>query len=153
MRRHTGHCSIYCKPRRTLGLQHIHHANAASAAAGSSSGGPNRMCMCGQAHAFCGRCGSATQPIQSGSRRQCLANASHKAYPRIDPVVIVLLESQDGSKALLGRPRSMSVPMYTCLSGFVEQCESIEEVCGLLSMPVCMLIRCCTGVEHDNVSR
>jgi NAD+ diphosphatase len=104
------------------------------------------LCVCGQVHAFCGRCGSATQPIQHGSRRQCLANASHKAYPRTDPVVIVLLQSQDGSKALLGRPRLMSEPMYTCLSGFVEQCESIEEVYGLLSM----LMRCCSGAMHDS---
>lgn len=42
---------------------------------------------------------------------------------------IMLVESVDGQSALLGRPRSLSRrgPVLTCLSGFIEQGESIEE--------------------------
>ena len=42
---------------------------------------------------------------------------------------IMLVESVDGKHALLGRPRSLKRrgPVLTCLSGFIEQGESIEE--------------------------
>lgn len=42
---------------------------------------------------------------------------------------IMLVESPDGQSALLGRPRSLRRrgPVLTCLSGFIEQGESIEE--------------------------
>lgn len=41
----------------------------------------------------------------------------------------MLVESVDGQSALLGRPRSLRRrgPVLTCLSGFIEQGESIEE--------------------------
>jgi len=41
----------------------------------------------------------------------------------------MLVESVDGQRALLGRPRSLARrgPVLTCLSGFIEQGESIEE--------------------------
>lgn len=42
---------------------------------------------------------------------------------------IMLIESPDGQSALLGRPQSLRRrgPVLTCLSGFIEQGESIEE--------------------------
>lgn len=42
--------------------------------------------------------------------------------------VIMLVESPDGSLALLGRGKRYTPNMYTCLSGFIDQCESVEEV-------------------------
>ncbi|PNW78451.1 hypothetical protein CHLRE_09g396900v5 [Chlamydomonas reinhardtii] len=80
-----------------------------------------------QSHKFCPRCGSPTAPVESGLRRQCVSEAGHKQYPRTDPVVIMLVESPDGRRALLGRNRKFTPGMYTCLSGFVDQCESVEE--------------------------
>ncbi|GFH19745.1 nudix hydrolase domain-containing protein [Haematococcus lacustris] len=41
--------------------------------------------------------------------------------------VIMLVESPDGQRALLGRSAKFTPGMYTCLSGFIDQCESIEE--------------------------
>lgn len=38
------------------------------------------------------------------------------------------MESPDGQRALLGRSKKFAPGMYTCLSGFIDQCESIEEV-------------------------
>ena len=45
---------------------------------------------------------------------------------------IMLVESPDGASALLGRPKSLRRrgPVLTCLSGFIEQGESIEEAVG-----------------------
>ena len=83
---------------------------------------------CLQAHRFCPRCGAPTAAVQHGSRRQCTADSAHRAYPRTDPVVIMLVESVDGRRALLGRSKRIPSVMRTCLSGFVDQCESIEEV-------------------------
>ena len=43
---------------------------------------------------------------------------------------IMLVESMDGSKVLLGRAKTIRLEsMLTCLSGFVEQVETIEEAC------------------------
>lgn len=33
----------------------------------------------------------------------------------------------DGNRALLGRSAKSTPGMYTCLSGFIDQCEGIEE--------------------------
>ena len=38
---------------------------------------------------------------------------------------IMMVESPDGSHALLGRSRGHRPGMLTCLSGFVDQAESI----------------------------
>lgn len=42
----------------------------------------------------------------------------------------MLVESTDGSMVLLGRAKTIRhASMLTCLSGFVEQVETIEEAC------------------------
>ena len=48
----------------------------------------------------------------------------------------MLVESVDGEHALLGRPRSLKRrgPVLTCLSGFIEQGESIEEAVSLAAV-------------------
>lgn len=43
----------------------------------------------------------------------------------------MLVESEDGQSALLGRSKSIrNKGILTCLSGFIEQGESIEEAVG-----------------------
>jgi NADH pyrophosphatase NudC (nudix superfamily) len=84
-----------------------------------------------QSHAFCPRCGSGTVPTSFGARRTCTAANHHRLYPRTDPVMIVLCQSPDGQYALLGRPRNLPYKrMLTCLSGFIEPAEGIEEAVG-----------------------
>ena len=39
--------------------------------------------------------------------------------------VIMMVESGDGKRALLGRSRGHRPGMLTCLAGFVDQCESV----------------------------
>jgi NAD+ diphosphatase len=75
-------------------------------------------------HRFCANCGKATALVQGGWRRDCPAcNAQH--FPRTDPVVIMLAVS--GDRCLLGRQSRFAQGMWSCLAGFVEPGESIEQ--------------------------
>ncbi len=75
-------------------------------------------------HGFCAVCGSPTAMKIGGYRRDCPAcGAEH--FPRTDPVVIML--AIDGDRALLGRQARFAPGMYSCLAGFVEPGETIED--------------------------
>jgi NAD+ diphosphatase len=75
-------------------------------------------------HRFCARCGSPTAAAQAGYRRDCAAcGAQH--FPRTDPVVIMLVA--DGDHCLLGRQAHFAPGMYSCLAGFLEPGETIED--------------------------
>jgi NAD+ diphosphatase len=76
-------------------------------------------------HKFCSVCGERTQPERGGLQRRCTAcKAEH--FPRTDPVVIMLVHS--GDRCVLGQTRArMSSGFYSCLAGFMDQGESIEE--------------------------
>lgn len=75
-------------------------------------------------HRFCSRCGTQSAMTQGGYRRQCPScGATH--FPRLDPVTIMLVT--DGERILLGRQPQFLPGMYSCLAGFVEPGESLEE--------------------------
>ena len=75
-------------------------------------------------HRFCPNCGAATNIVQGGWRRDCPScKAEH--FPRTDPVVIML--AIDGERCVLGRSPRFPQTMWSCLAGFVEPGESIEE--------------------------
>ena len=48
-------------------------------------------------------------------------------YPRTDPTVIMCVLSTDHNKCLLGRKTGWPKKQYSCLAGFMEPGESIEE--------------------------
>ena len=75
-------------------------------------------------HRFCGRCGTATLPAEGERAKRC-PECGLLAFPRLAPAVITLVE-RDG-KALLARGRTFGVPMYSCIAGFVEPGETLEE--------------------------
>ena len=79
-------------------------------------------------HGFCAVCGTATSAAQGGARRDC-PNCGAQHFPRTDPVVIMLVidESDDGNRALLGRSPRFNPGMYSCLAGFMEPGETIED--------------------------
>ncbi|PWN53212.1 hypothetical protein IE53DRAFT_201554 [Violaceomyces palustris] len=52
---------------------------------------------------------------------------SNFCYSRLDPVVIMCIISPDGEKILLGRQKSWPKGMMSCLAGFCEAGESLEE--------------------------
>jgi NAD+ diphosphatase len=75
-------------------------------------------------HRFCSNCGTGTELSEAGWKRTCPAcKAEH--FPRTDPVVIML--TVRGSRALLGRSGRFASTMWSCLAGFVEPGEAIED--------------------------
>jgi NAD+ diphosphatase len=75
-------------------------------------------------HRFCAQCGSPTQAASAGWVRRCPeCRVSH--FPRTDPVVIML--AVRGKRALLGRNRRRPGARFSCLAGFVEPGETLEE--------------------------
>jgi NAD+ diphosphatase len=75
-------------------------------------------------HGFCSRCGAKTNTADAGTKRVCpLCAAEH--FPRTDPAVIML--ATYGERCLLARNASWTPDFYSCLAGFMEPGESIEE--------------------------
>ncbi len=75
-------------------------------------------------HRFCGRCGTATEQAPSERALRC-PDCGLLSFPRLAPAVIVLVTR--GEEALLARGRNFPLPMYSCLAGFVEPGETLEE--------------------------
>lgn len=100
-------------------------------------------------HRFCGQCGSPTISEQGGTRRRCSRNhvsVEPKAigdpgspskterppcngmwFPRIDPVVIMLILDSTGDRVLLGRQKKYREGLYSCLAGFMEHGEGVDD--------------------------
>jgi NAD+ diphosphatase len=75
-------------------------------------------------HRFCPNCGAPTRVVQGGWRRDCPScKAEH--FPRTDPVVIMLAIA--GDRCVLGRSPRFAATMWSCLAGFAEPGETIEE--------------------------
>src|SRR5579862_3333602 len=75
-------------------------------------------------HRFCAQCGSPTRVASAGWVRRCPeCKASH--YPRSDPVTIML--AVRGERALLGRGKRRPGNRFSCLAGFMEPGETLEE--------------------------
>jgi NAD+ diphosphatase len=77
-----------------------------------------------QRHGFCANCGTRTGMKEGGWKREC-PNCKAEHFPRTDPVVIMLVTL--GDKCLLGRQKQFLPGMYSCLAGFVEAAETIED--------------------------
>jgi NAD+ diphosphatase len=76
-------------------------------------------------HRFCGRCGTPTQEAPGERARRCPA-CDLLAYPRLAPAVIMIVERDDG-RALLARNALFPAGIFSCLSGFVEPGETLED--------------------------
>ena len=75
-------------------------------------------------HGFCSNCGAATAMTQAGWRRDC-PSCKTEHFPRTDPVVIMLPIGKE--RCVLGRSPRFPQTMWSCLAGFTEPGESIEE--------------------------
>lgn len=76
-------------------------------------------------HRYCGACGTRTEPSPGERARRCPA-CGLLAFPRIAPAVIVLVERDDG-RALLARNVNFVNGMFSCIAGFVEPGENLEQ--------------------------
>jgi NAD+ diphosphatase len=74
-------------------------------------------------HRFCANCGQKTNIKSAGWKRKCIICGTEH-FPRTDPVVIMM--ATQGDTCLLGRSKHFPQGMYSCLAGFVEPGESIE---------------------------
>ncbi len=77
-------------------------------------------------HGFCAVCGTHTQSQEAGYSRKCedtTCNATH--FPRTDPVAIMMVTR--GDKCLLGQGINFPGDFYSCLAGFIEPGETIEQ--------------------------
>jgi NAD+ diphosphatase len=74
-------------------------------------------------HRYCGRCGTETLMRDGGYRRTC-PNCDAQHFPRTDPVAIMMVVR--GEKCLLARGAHFGPGMYSCLAGFIEPGETIE---------------------------
>src|SRR6201746_2255103 len=77
-----------------------------------------------QRHGYCANCGTRSAMKEGGWKRDC-PNCKAEHFPRTDPVVIMLVTS--GDKCLMGRQKQFLPGMYSCLAGFVEAAETIED--------------------------
>jgi NAD+ diphosphatase len=120
-------------------------------------------------HRFCANCGAQTRMTQAGWKREC-PNCKVEHFPRTDPVVIML--AVHGDKCLLGRAGRFVANMWSCLAGFVEPGESIEEaarretleeagiVCGEVKyfrsqpwpFPMSLMIGCHARATNSNIT-
>jgi NADH pyrophosphatase NudC (nudix superfamily) len=77
-------------------------------------------------HQYCAKCGAKTILQDWGFKRLC-QNCETEHFPRIDPVVIMLVLHND--KCLIGRSKLFPPSLYSTLAGFMEPCETIEQAC------------------------
>lgn len=77
-----------------------------------------------QRHGFCANCGARTSMADGGWKRVC-PSCKTEHFPRTDPVVIMLVT--DGDRCLMGRQSQFPPTMWSCLAGFVEAAETIEQ--------------------------
>jgi NAD+ diphosphatase len=73
---------------------------------------------------FCGSCGGALHDSAEETARKCIL-CGRVIFPAIEPAIIVLISKNDS--VLLARHAYRNTNVYTCIAGFVEQGESIEE--------------------------
>jgi NAD+ diphosphatase len=75
-------------------------------------------------HGFCAQCGTPTAVNSAGWTRHCPNCRAHH-FPRTDPVVIMLVVR--GDYGLLGRNQRRAGARFSCLAGFMEPGETLEE--------------------------
>jgi NAD+ diphosphatase len=75
-------------------------------------------------HRFCSNCGAPSNVVEAGWRRDC-RSCRTQHFPRTDPVVIMLPVA--GERCVLGRSHRFQTGMWSCLAGFIEPGEAIED--------------------------
>jgi NAD+ diphosphatase len=75
---------------------------------------------------YCGACGEETEDVAGERARKC-PSCSLLLFPRLAPAVITLVERDEDGRALLARGAQFPLPMYSCLAGFVEPGETLEQ--------------------------
>ncbi|XP_042214213.1 NAD(P)H pyrophosphatase NUDT13, mitochondrial-like isoform X1 [Homarus americanus] len=86
----------------------------------------NNVLMWNKNNAFCGKCGAPTARNAAGYARKCKScNTTH--YPSSIPVGIVLVTDPSHESIVLVRQPRHPPGMYSCIAGFSEVGETLEE--------------------------
>lgn len=73
----------------------------------------------------CGRCGAATRILDGGWKRRCWS-CGREHFPRLDPVVIMLVIHPGGHHCLLAHEGRFRPNMFSALAGYIEAGEDVE---------------------------
>lgn len=73
---------------------------------------------------FCSQCGTPLTDHKAETARYC-TNCNKNIYPSISPCIIVKITN--GDKILLARHAQRNTDVYTCLAGYVEPGETLEQ--------------------------
>ncbi len=75
---------------------------------------------------FCSKCGAKNKFNNLKSYIECTNKSCLKRiFPRIDPTVIILIKNNN--KILLARSKNWKQNLYSCIAGFCEPNESLEQ--------------------------
>lgn len=77
-----------------------------------------------ESHRFCAKCGGQNGIVEAGWKAEC-AQCGAEHFPRTDPVAI-MLAVKDG-RALIGRQKFWPPGFMSCLAGYCEPGETIEQ--------------------------
>lgn len=77
-----------------------------------------------KSHRYCSYCGGALKDDLRFVARTCV-QCGRIIFPRLEPAVIVLVKNKD--KVLLARHKNRNDDIYSCIAGFVEIGETIEQ--------------------------
>lgn len=73
---------------------------------------------------FCSYCGNAMKDAEDETARVCV-QCARRVYPSISPAIIV--QVCKGDKLLLAKHSQRNTDIYTCLAGYVEAGENLED--------------------------
>ena len=122
-----------------VGIRSVAHGAATAAAAGhgdaampsglAAAGLARNLLMWLKSQRFCGSCGAARAPLPTngGGWSFVCGSCGTESFPRVDPVVITAVASADGERCLLGRQATWPAGMHSCLAGFLDPGETVEE--------------------------
>ncbi len=99
-------------------------ASAMNAFDGGAAAAARALFEWRRGHGFCAKCGATTRIEEAGWKTKCDA-CGMEHFPRVDPVAIML--AVRGDKCLLGRQAAWRPGFWSCLAGFVEPGETIEQ--------------------------
>jgi NAD+ diphosphatase len=107
---------------RSIGLRDVYAELGSEAFAVASRA--SQLLRWDREHRICGACGTPTHRAAGETARICPACKLH-AYPRISPVIMVLIHR--GREILLARNRRNVTGTFSALAGFVEAGETLEQ--------------------------